>query len=62
MTSTSTKTPRGAVAINECGFLSLTDTNGLAIPSCDADVGMLTNGIFRLKEHSFSTSTESQHP
>ena len=48
MISTSTKTPRGAVATKECGFLPLIDTNGLAIPSCDADVGMLTNGILRL--------------
>ena len=55
--STSTKTPRGAVATNECGFLPLTDTNGLAIPSWDADVGILTNGILILKEQSFAPST-----
>jgi len=43
--STSTKTPSGAVATNECGLSPLTDTKGLAIPSCEADVGILTNGL-----------------
>jgi len=42
--STSTKTPRGAVATSECGLSPLSDTNGLAMPSCEADVGILTNG------------------
>jgi len=46
--STSTKTPSGAVATSECGLSPLTDTNGLAMPSCEADVGILTNGLLRL--------------
>ena len=48
ITSTSTKTPSGAVATSECGFSPLTETNGLDIPSWDADVGILTNGFFNL--------------
>ena len=36
----------GALAtMEECGFSpAFTDTNGLAIPSCDAAVGTLANG------------------
>ena len=60
--SKSTNTPRGAVATNECGFSLLTETNGLAIPSCDAEVGMLTNGFFRLNAHNFATSTYRPPP
>ena len=62
MISKSTNTPRGAVATNECGFSPLTETNGLAIPSCDAEVGMLINGFFRLNEHNFAISTERPPP
>ena len=62
ITLTSTKTPRGAVATNECGFSPLTETKGLAIPSCDADVGILTNGFFRLNEQSFAISTDLPPP
>ena len=60
--SKSTKTPNGAVATNECGLSPLTETNGLAIPSCDADVGILTNGFLRLKAHNFAISTDRPQP
>jgi len=60
--STSTKTPSGAVATSECGLSPLTDTNGLAIPSCEADVGILTNGLLRLNPISLAISTERPPP
>ena len=60
--STSTKTPSGAVATSECGLSPLTDTNGLAIPSCEADVGTLTNGLLRLNPISLAISTERPPP
>ena len=62
MISKSTNTPSGAVATKECGLSPLTETNGLAIPSCDAEVGILTNGFFRLNEHSLAISTERPPP
>ena len=60
--SKSTKTPNGAVATNECGLSPLTETNGLAIPSCDADVGILTNGFLKLNAHNFAISTDRPPP
>ena len=60
--STSTKTPSGAVATRECGLSPFTDTNGLAMPSCDADVGTLTNGLLRLNPTSLAISTERPPP
>ena len=60
--SKSTKTPNGAVATNECGLSPLTETNGLAIPSCDADVGILTKGFLRINEHNFAISTDLPPP
>ena len=50
------------MATSECGLSPLTDTNGLAIPSCDADVGTLTNGLLRLNPMSFAISTERPPP
>jgi hypothetical protein len=38
------------------------ETNGLAIPSCDAAVGKLTNGMDRLYEINFAVSTERPPP
>ena len=60
--STSTKTPSGAVATSECGLSPLTDTKGLAMPSCEADVGILTNGLLRLNPISLAISTERPPP
>ena len=62
ITFTSTNTPKGAVATSEWGFSPLTETKGLAIPSCDAEVGILTNGLLRLNEHNFAISTDLPPP
>ena len=62
ITSTSTKTPSGAVATKECGLSPLTETKGLAMPSCEADVGMLTNDLSILKPIILAISTERPPP
>ncbi len=62
ITSMSTKTPSGAVATIECGLSPRTETKGLAIPSCDAAVGTLTNGFSRLNEIIFAMSTDLPPP
>ena len=46
----------------EWGLSLFTETNGLAIPSCDAAVGKLTNGMDKLYEISFAVSTERPPP
>src|SRR4029077_6378652 len=38
------------------------ETNGLAIPSCEADVGMLTNDFFKLYAIIFAISTDLPPP
>ena len=60
--SISTKTPSGAVATIEYGLSPRRETNGLAIPSCDADVGTLTNGFFSLNATIFAISTDLPPP
>ena len=60
--SISTKTPIGADATIEWGLSLFTETNGLAIPSCDAAVGKLTNGMDKLYEINFAVSTERPPP
>ena len=58
----STKTPSGAVAIMEYGLSPRKETKGLAIPSCDAEVGMLTNGFFSVNAIIFAMSTDLPPP
>ena len=62
MMSISTNTPNGAVATRECGLSPRTDTKGLAIPSCEAAVGRLTNDFFRLKAIILAISTDLPPP
>ena len=53
----SAMTPKGTVALRERELPpSLMDARGLAMPSCDADVGTLMNGTLRLTEASFARS------
>ena len=60
MISRSTKPlPEAQLLPMNVAFSPLTETNGLAIPSCDAEVGMLINGFFKLNEHNFAISTET---
>src|SRR4030042_446466 len=55
MSAVSAMTPMGTFAWSESEFPpSLMDALGLAMPSWDADVGTLRNGILRLSEGSFA--------
>ena len=56
-------TPIGVIAFMECGLLvPLMETNGLDIPSCDAEVGTLRKGLLILKAIIFAISTERPPP
>jgi hypothetical protein len=63
MSRVSATTPIGVFAFMECGLLvPLMETNGLDIPSCDADVGTLRNGLPILKAVIFAISTDRPPP